>query len=295
MSNRKKCNSCSRERQRYDYYRSESIMFSDGLVPVCKSCLKEMIDENDIESVKSTLQKIDKPFVAKLWVSAEEKEGDVTGNYFRMINSLQQYKGLGWSDSDFEGEESADIYKHRFDDVEEVEEIETDNGRISLNRDIVTKFGSGFTNREYLQMEKFYIDMSLSHDINTPQLRKQLVYMCKLQIQMDRALEAGDANDFKKYNDSYENILKSSALAPRDRKSSDESVGLRSFSTIFEEVEKLGYVEPKPVEERRDLVDVAILSHLNYIRQLIGRDKLIEVPQEIQEEIEGTEGIVEDD
>ena len=210
----------------------------DGYVSVCKVCLKDMIDETNIESVKSTLQIIDKPFVAKVWVSAEQKGGDVTGNYFRMINSLNQYKELGWADSDFEGEKESEIYKHKFDDVDDVEEIETNNGDlITLTKEIATKFGSGFTNREDLQMQKFYVDMTDSHNINTPQLRKQLIYMCKLQIQMDRALEEGDATAFKKYNDSYEAILKSSALAPRDRKSSDEESGLRNFSMIFMEVE----------------------------------------------------------
>lgn len=281
---RKNCNGCKKDKLITDFYSSSSIMF-DGRVPLCKKCLKEMINENNIESVKTTLQRIDKPFLAKVWKSAEESEGDTVGAYFRIINSLHQYKDADWSNSEFEGEKQTQIYQHKFDDVDEVEEIETDNGVITLNKEIAMKFGSGFTNREYLQMEKFYRDMSVSHDINTPQLKKQLVYLCKLQIQMDRALESGDSGAFKKYSDSYEAILKSSGFRPVDRKNSSESSGLRSFGMIFDEVEKNGFVEPYPIEENMDLVDIAMREYINYIRKLFGQPKLQSAPEEVMNNI----------
>lgn len=290
MSTRKKCNGCQKDKTINDFYSSTSIMFNDGRVPLCKKCLKDMIDENNIDSVKTTLQRIDKPFIAKVWKSAEESEGDTVGTYFRMINSLHQYKNANWADSDFEGENETGIYRHRFDDVDDIDEIVTDNGTIKLNKDIVMKFGSGYSNREYLQMEKFYTDMTLSHDINTPQLKKQLVYLCKLQVWMDRALEQGNDSAFKNYNDRYEKILQSSGFRPIDRKSSSESSGMRSFSVIFEEVEKNGYVEPKPIKERMDLIDVAILEHLNYVRQLLGHEKLVQIPEEIHNVLEEANG-----
>jgi hypothetical protein len=290
VKERKKCNVCSKDKLINDFYTSNSVMFGDGRVPVCKKCLKDMIDETNIDSVKTTLQRIDKPFLAKVWKSAEENENDTVGNYFRMINSLQQYKDYNWSDSDFEGENETDIYRHRFDDVDEVDEITTDNGVIKLNKDIAMKFGSGYTNREYLQMEKFYNDMCMTHDVNTPQLKKQLVYLCKLQVKMDRALESENDGAFKNYNDRYERILQSSGFRPIDRKNSSEQSGIRSFSAIFEEVEKMGFVPPKPIEERMDLVDVAILAHLNYVRQLVGHGKLDELPKEVHDELANANG-----
>jgi hypothetical protein len=290
MAGRKRCNGCQKEKLLQDFYTSSSIMFADGRVPLCKKCLKDMIDENDIDSVKTTLQRIDKPFIAKVWKSAEESESDTVGTYFRMINSLQQYKNATWADSDFEGENETGIYKHRFDDVDEIDEIVTDNGTIKLTKEIALKFGSGYSNREYLQMEKFYKDMCMTHDIDTPQLKKQLIYLCKLQVWMDRALEQGNDTAFKNYNDRYEKILDSSGFKPKDRKSSSESSGIRSFSVIFEEVEKNGYVEPKPIEERMDLVDLAILAHLNYVRQLLGHEKLAEVPEDIHEALAKANG-----
>lgn len=291
MVNRKTCNAkeCKKNKPLSEFYTSTSIMF-DGHVPICKKCLKEMIDENNIESVKTTLQRIDKPFIAKVWKSAEDSQADTVGNYFRMINSLQQYKNANWADSDLEGENETDIYKHKFDDIDNMDEIVTDDGVIKLTKDIAMKFGSGYTNREYLTMEKFYQDMSYSHSINTPQLKKQLIYLCKLQIWMDRSLESGNDSAFKNYNDRYEKILQSSGFRPIDKKSSSEESGMRSFGVVWEEVEKLGYVEPKPIEERMDLVDMVIREHLNYVRKLLGHERMTEVPADIHDSLEKANG-----
>lgn len=290
-SKRKVCKDCKKNKLLNDFYTSTSIMF-DGHVPICKKCLKDMIDENNIESVKITLQRIDKPFIAKVWKTSEENENDTVGTYFRMINSLQQYKNSSWADSDFEGENQTDIYKHKFDDIEDMDEISTDKGVIKLTKDIAKKYGSGYTNREYLEMEKFYQDMCYSNDITTPTLKKQLIYLCKLQTWQDRALDQGNDSAFKNYNDRYEKILQSSGFRPIDRKSSSESSGLASFSQLFEQVERNGYVEPKPIEERMDLVDMAILAHINYVRQLSGHERLATLPDDVSKEVNSANGLL---
>src|SRR5690554_2653959 len=292
---RKKCNICyektGKERALHEFYKSDSIMFSDGLVPVCKRCLKENVDSTDIDSVKGMLQKIDKPFIAKAWKDAEDKGGDVFGNYIRVISSLPQYKEYkSWSDSVFAGEESTKIYKNKYNNIDNITKLSTDEGVIELTDEVRLKFGSGFSNLEYLQMEKFYKEMDRTHDINTPQLRKQIINMCKLQVMMDRCLENGDAVDYKKYADAYDAILKTGGLAPKDRKSLSDSAGIKSFSAIFEEVEKHGYVEPKPIEERMDLVDVCLREHLNYVRHLAGYGKLEKLPDEMLKELEKANG-----
>lgn len=295
MSKKMTCKGeCKKSRLTTYFYTSTSNLF-DGYVPICKQCLKEMINENDIESVKVTLQRIDKPFIAKVWKSAEDNDSDTVGSYFRMINSLQQYKTSTWADSDFEGENQTDVYKHKFDDIDGVEEIETENGVIKLSKEIIMKFGAGYINREYLAMEKFYQDMFYSHTINTPQLKQQLVLMCNLKILMARALEQQDDKMFKNFNDRYEKILQSSGFRPIDRKSSDEASGIRSFGVIFEEVEKLGYREPKPIEERMDLVDMIILENLNYTRKIIGHERLMELPEEIHDSLEKANGTLASD
>ena len=42
-------------------------------------------------------------------------------------------------------------------------------------------------------------------------------------------------------------------------------------------------------------MDVAIISHLNYIRKLVGQEKLTDVPDSVKEEFEGVEGFIDDE
>lgn len=291
---KKLCNKCGENKPLLQFYSSDSIMFADGKVPLCKKCIKEMIDMNDIKSLKDTLLKIDKPFIAHLWKSAEDSKNDTIGEYFKMLNSFPQYKGMTYKDGDEGKTSKTEIYNNTIDAVEHLEEIETDFGKVKVDKDSVVKFGSGFTKIEYLQMEKFYQEMCMTHDINTPQLRKQLGILCKLQVHMDRSLEIGDSGAFKKYSDAYENTLKSTGFRPVDRRNSADSSGLRSFGVIFEEVEKMGFVEPYPIDENLDLVDIALREYVNYVRKLFGSGQIEEIPEEVSEEIAKANGTIQD-
>lgn len=290
----KKCNLCEKTIKKYNFYKSKSIMFSDGLVPICKKCLKDSVEEGNMDSLKDMLRRIDKPFIASVWLTAEKSDENAIGKYMSMLNSLQQYRDKTWNDSDFEKEEESKMFDIGSTDVNNTKQLETEDGVIELTKDVVAKFGGGYTNLEYLQMKKFYNDMEMTHNLSTPQLKRAVVNMCKIQVQMDRSLSEGNAGDYKKYSDAYEKMLDSSALAPKVSKTTDEAQGIRNFSQCFAEVEKNGNVKPVHISERKDLVDLTILAHLNYIRVLKGHGRLSEVPEEIQKVFEGREDIIHD-
>jgi hypothetical protein len=285
---RKTCEKCRKSKSVRNFYTTSSSKYKDGYSPFCKACVNWSVDPKDLDSVKNMLMILDRPFIIDVWKKSKEKES-AFGQYLKAISSLMRYKSLTFKDSDVTLDEEVESIEDNPINVELMEELETENGKIEMSKDLIIKYGAGYSNREYLEMEKFYQDMEISHDINTPQLKKQLKLLCQIQILMDRALQEGDHTAFKNYNDRYEKILDSSGFKPKDRKSSDESVGIRNFSTIFEEVEKRGYVEPKPVEEKMDIVDVAILSILNYTRQLVGHGKMDKLPNEVRESLHGEE------
>lgn len=284
---KKKCNKCEQLKYVTSFYSSDSIMFSDKKVPICKQCVKDMIDLNNIDTLKQVLQKIDKPFIASVWKSAEENKSETVGQYFKMINSFPQYKGMSYSDSVLGGEELTGIYNDTFDKVEEIDQLETEYGTIKVDKDSVIKFGGGFSKMEYLQMEKFYQEMARTHDINTPQLKQQLVMMCKVKTQLNRAIESGNSGDIKKLSDVWESLMKSSGFRPIDTKNSADSHNIKSFSQIFELVEQKGYIPPYNLDEDMDLVDRAIITMQNYTRTLMGLGKIDELSKESEKELHG--------
>jgi hypothetical protein len=266
---RQKClGQCGKELKLTDFYNTNNkIMFPNGKTSVCKNCLKELIDYDDIKSVYSVLRQMDIPFLKDYWDKATENKGDTFGAYVRMANSLHQFRGLNWNDSVFE----------KITSVQEgVIEDNTNNSYIS--QETVNRFGKGYTTEQYTQMEKFYDEMIASRDISTPEHKKLLIIMCKLQTKIDMALEEDNIPLFEKLHKQYQELIKNSGFRPIDKTASDVASGMRTFSQIFAEVERDGFIKPASITENQDIIDRTIQYMLNYQLKLLNTQTLSEPP-----------------
>ena len=117
MQDGKVCMMCGKAKADSAYYKSSSAYHKDGLIPICRNCImKAAYDPNsdglDIESFKTILRQVDKPFFPDVLESAEReihkkyptKDGQnkvktQIGFYFKNINSLNQYQSMTWTDS----------------------------------------------------------------------------------------------------------------------------------------------------------------------------------------------------
>jgi hypothetical protein len=276
----KNCLSCKRDKITTSFYSSNSPMF-DGRVSICKTCLLNMIDEDDLNSVKNILRQIDKPFISDLWDTCIASNNDTFGTYMKNVNSLQQYRNMTYANSaEAKGRSPKSKDKNTDKSIDDIEELETEDGSIKISQEIKAKFGGGYTNLEYLDMEKFYQDMMATHEINSPQHRKLLVNLCKLNVKIDRCLEDEDYGSFEKINKQHEAMLKSAGWRPADRVAGNEAQGIRTFSQIFEEIEKDGFITPAPIEVHQDIVDLTIMYMLNYTRRLVNTEVMHEPPKD---------------
>lgn len=304
MANKKTCNKCKRSISMLQFYNTNSELFSDGKVPFCKSCLKEMMPEDDLDSVKTVLRQIDKPFLIEVWKKAESSKNNTIGEYFRAINSLHQYRDLTWEDSIHYDEhdnivdrEIAKAKASTDTKVEEIDEVETEHGTIKVTKEMRSKWGN-YSNRDIIEMEKLFKEMERANDISTPQHKRQLFFYCKLTVLMDKALEENDFGGYEKLSRQFDTLTKSSGFRPIDKK--DTSGGIRTFSQIYEEVEKDGFIEPYPIQARQDIVDRTIQYILNYQLKLLNQEQLAspppDTPQLKEDEIIVDENeVIEDD
>lgn len=138
------CPYCGEMKSKTDFYASSDPMIKTGLTVMCKECAKNIArnydERNDTygdctrASVQDALERLDKPFLEKVWQSSmtELNTKSGTGNckdlwsiYIRNISSSQQYKMLRWRDGDVfasfrnepteyvEGMESADVTRNQ--------------------------------------------------------------------------------------------------------------------------------------------------------------------------------------
>lgn len=273
--NFKECPICSRSLLRKpNFYQTETPMFADGVVPICKACIKIEVNEGGLEAVQRILRQIDKPLIMGVWNSAVTSGKEPFGWYIRQINSLGQYKGLGYADSS-----GAELFKKSPLLIESKEDEEEDELYDKPTLEVKRKWGAGYSNKEYYDLEKTWDDMMRANAIETPQHETNLELYCQLKIKVKRALENDDNNAFKVLNKEFQEVSKNSGFRPIDKLSGSESAGIRSFSAIFEEVEKDGFIEPYPLEFNQDIVDKTIMYLSNYTRKLLQMEQLIE-PQD---------------
>ncbi len=282
---KKKCQECGKSRSHSFFFKVDSPLFPDGMINICRDCVRESIDVDNIEDVVGFLRQIDKPFHQKEWEKALKGRDrrHPMGAYLGMINSLRQFKGETFSNSDgIDG-----VGKFDLSSINPPDSIETSTNKIiEYSDDLVDKWGVGYSQKEYLQLEKFYQDMKSTHEIHTPTHIDMLMQLAFLSVDRDKLRREREWNSYDKVSKAYEVMLKSAGFRPVDRKGIDDATGVRSFSQIWEEVEKRGFRLRPPQVYDKDEIDGIIVSLANYYHRLIGKEILTEIPEEIKEEME---------
>jgi hypothetical protein len=282
---KKKCSSCEESQSTTKFYKVKSTMFPDGMINICRDCVVKQVNLEDMDSVIGFLRQIDKPYIQKHWEeSLTNKLGRYPlGEYIRKLNSLHQLKDKTFDNSDgINGVGKIDLQTAKTPN--EIENIKGE--KITYSDELVDKWGTGYTKNEYLQMEKFYQDTKLSHEIHTSthyDLLRQLSY---LSVDRDRLRRADDWGNYSKLSKTIEDMTKSAGFRPVDRQGLDDSTGIKSFSQIFEEVEKRGFRKPPTVVFNEDIVDAMIVSLANYYNRLVGAKILSEIPDDIKDDLD---------
>lgn len=273
----------NREKPHAFFFKVDSPMFPDGMISICRDCVREQVDVEDMDSVIGFLRQIDKPFIQSYWNESLNTNRHPLGEYIRKINSLSQMKGKTFDDSDgINGVGKIDLQSARVG--ESIENVKGET--IEYSDSLVNFWGIGYKKHEYLKMEKFYQDMRLTHEIHTPihvDMLQQLAYM---SVERDRMRQAGDWANYTKISKTIEDMTKSAGFRPVDRQGIDDATGIRSFSQIWEEVEKKGFRKPPELIFKEDQVDAMIVSLLNYYNRLVGKQILAELPDDVKDEMD---------
>lgn len=280
---KKVCGSCTKSKSESLFYKVDSPLFPDGRLNTCRDCLREQVDVEDIEDVIGFLRQIDKPFVESYWNEAVQSGKHPLGEYIRKINSLPQVVKKDFNNSDgIQGIGKVDLTSAREPD----EVVNVKGETIAYSDELVNKWGVGYKRHEYLKIEKFYQDMRLTHEIITPVHVQKLMELAHLTIEQQRLRQERDMANYVKLAKAIDDMEKSAGFRPVDRQGLDDATGIKSFSQIFEEVEKRGFRKPPTVVFEEDVVDAILVSLFNYYNRLVGKHILAEIPDEVKQEMD---------
>ena len=278
------CTYCGKFKNESEFYKSTSTIYKHfEKIPVCKKCLVKMYDElvEHFQSEKLALYNIcmelNIPFVESIYLASVDSKTNTLQATITKINSLPQYKGMTFKDSDGLTSKS-----------EEIRETNKDLVKMKTfdKEEAIIRWGNTWNEYELNKLELFYHDMMAKNRIETPQDDDYLKKLSMLSIKIDEAIISGESTKAKSLGDLYSKYMQDAKFRAQDMTDADKQGGIRTFSQIYAEVERDDFIPPwekfaNMFGVKQDLVDKTIMYYMNFIMKFNKAEKLVEPPSDV--------------
>ena len=238
------CPKCNKFKARGNFYLNKD--YDSEFFPICKDCLMKMSTDYDKktntykdnkEKAKHTLMLMDRPFTEEVYDNAvadvtnavnEKNRSTAWVQYITMINSLPNWRGLHFKDSEF-------VMGSEYDDEAEIKE----------NKKTIKKakkrFGFGYTNDEYMSLENEYQDWVTRYECNTKAQEEIFERLSQKKLEIRKATMNGQPT--KDLDKTYQDLLNSGNILPK-QVTLDTMADAQTLGTLIQK-----YEETRPLPE----------------------------------------------
>ena len=276
--NKKMCLKCEKEKRiDKEFFMSSSNLHTDKKFPICKSCLRETVNIEDVKSVQDILMQMNKPFLYDLWESSYEEgkrtNKDIFGIYLK--NVFLNFKRLNWANSQFETERK-EVVRNDQDEVE-LEQNPSKRKEVQVSEEELEKlkedYGYGYPDNEYLLFDRKFRQLKPSFQLLTTMHEECLREYCVNKVKETLAKARGDFKEAKDWAAMAKDVAEAGKLKPSQMSKADLSAGLDGFGQLARMVEEkvdIIPVLPKFTSQPKDKPDVVLWCYINYVRDLKG-------------------------
>ena len=236
VSPKKYCSDCKKEYTLKNFYSTDPLMFPDSKLHICIKCCGKRIDEHGFTAFKSLLRIINKPFLKELYK-------DNPASYIRQINSLPQYRGMTYDDSN--------DFTRNMPMTQDVDESPIEISDLKTLR----KTWGDYGNEDYEFLENFYKEYSHSYKTDTPVQVNLYRNIAKVHLQAEKELSSGNVKQFKDLMDLSSKLHNDGNIKPIQSTGANDDKGLSTYGLwvkTIEQDEPCEYFEGKPVYEDHD-------------------------------------------
>lgn len=254
----KQCSRCGRPLDQSHYAHTYSFFYADHLLPVCNECICNFLKENEYnwETVDKVCQWADIPFIVKEWDRLVELNGEYDAwPVYAKVFAEDCYQSLGWSD-----------YFKQYVRLREAGMIEEEIPKLDDER-IATlhrAWGANYSEEELTYLEDLFKGMLTTQNINGPMQQDQARKVCKLSLEIDSKIRAGD-KEVDKFLSSYDKLVKTAEFTPKNTKNAAD---FDSFAEVGLWLEKRGRQNKFYDGTTRDIIDETLKSMQNYNQRL---------------------------
>lgn len=254
----KRCEKCGRILPLSQFSRAHSEFYLDGFLPWCNDCIAERIDAADgnWEIVDKLCMWAGIPFIVKEWERIKGMTLPVeTWPTYAKIFCSEDYVSLGWGD-----------YFRQYKKLKEVGLAEEEMPEIREQRykDLRRKWGENYDDEELNHLEDLYRGLLNTQNINGALQVDQAQKLCKLSLEIDKRIRAGD-KEVDKFMSSYDKIIKSAEFTPKNAKNATD---FDSFAEVAYWLEKRGRQNKFYDNVTRDVLDETLKNIEAYNQRL---------------------------
>lgn len=255
----KTCARCNQSLLSDDFAPTRSIFYPDGLAPVCNHCITQYLKENEFkwDVIDRLCRWLDIPWIVKEWHRLSElNNGDEnTWPVYARVFADQAYESLGWAD-----------YNSQYKKLREVGLIEDEIPLVREQhfKELREQWGSNYSDENLTYLEDLYKGLLTTQNINGALQIDQAKKLCKLSLEIDDRIRAGD-KEVDKFLSSYDKIVKTAEFTPKNTKNAAD---FDSFAELGMWLEKRGRQNKFYDNVTRDVIDETLKNIENYNQRL---------------------------
>lgn len=136
---------------------------------------------------------------------------------------------------------------------------------------LAMKWGRLYTPAQWVQLERKYIQMTNSFDIQDSDTIGTLILLCKTYLKLNQAIDNGDMDGYSKLSRSYDSLRKSAKFTAAQNKQVKEDY-VDCIGNLVVMCEKQGFIPRYLTEAPQDVVDKTLQDMNNYAYQLVTKD-----------------------
>lgn len=237
------CTNCGKEKHFKDkYYSCKNPLYADGKFPVCKDCLKEKINVEDMSTVLHFLKSNDIYFDSERWniiIAKRGKKFSTFGVYLKDVGTLSQYNNLGWKDSKL-GEYDTKKKNEKDENIKQQQEVvyeETeDKEPFKVTKEMIYRWGRGYTPEQYEYVEYCYQQWNDKKGRGMYDLSQDTYFQMLAMKQLEIRIAREKNQPTKHLDEALLKIMADADLALKNKK--DKTSENDRYSKWLEDLEK---------------------------------------------------------
>lgn len=254
----KKCARCGKTKSINEFAFSHSEFWEDKHIPWCHTCATSFLKNHEFswEAIDKLCQWSDIPFIVKEWerLRLVNNEDEIWKVYSQVFNG-EEYASLGW-----------DSYFKQYKKLKEVGLIEEELPMIREQKynKLRRNWGENYDESELNYLEDLYNGLLSTQNVVGPLQEDQARKVCKLSLEIDSRIRAGD-KEVDKFVSTYDRLIKAADFTPKNTKNATD---FDSVAELAHWLEKRGKQNKFYDGATRDVIDETLKNIENFNQRL---------------------------